>query len=65
MLVEDVPAVFTYFATPIQLVKPYLTGPALEPDVNGIQAVRWPGFASFGSVLEELYVSADAPTGRE
>ena len=65
VLVEDVPAVFTYFATPIQLVKPYLTGPALEPDVNGIQAVHWPGFASFGSVLEELYVSADAPTGRE
>ena len=65
VLVEDVPAVFTYFATPIQLVKPYLTGPALEPDTNGIQAVHWPGFATNGSAVYELYVSADAPTGRE
>jgi ABC-type transport system substrate-binding protein len=65
LLVEDVPAVFAYFATPIQLVKPYLTGPALEPDVNGIQAVHWPGFTTMCTVLNEIYVSADAPTGRE
>ena len=65
ILVEDVPAVFAYFVTPIQLVKPYLIGPALEPDNNGIAAVHWPGFATTGSALEEIYISADAPTGRE
>ena len=65
ILVEDVPAVFAYFVTPIQLIKPYLVGPALEPDNNGIAAVHWPGFATTAHALEELYVSADAPTGRE
>lgn len=65
ILVEDVPAVWAYFVTPIQLVKPYLIGPALEPDNNDIAAVHWPGFATTGHALEELYVSADAPTGRE
>jgi ABC-type transport system substrate-binding protein len=65
ILVEDVPAVFTYFATPIQLVKPYLVGPALEPDVSGIEAIHWPGFTTMSTVLEEIYVHADAPTGRE
>ncbi|MBA2556529.1 MAG: hypothetical protein H0V12_04165, partial [Chloroflexi bacterium] len=50
---------------PIQLVKPYLVGPALEPDVSGIQAIHWPGFSTTSTVLEEFYVLADAPTGRE
>ena len=65
ILVGDVPAVFAYFETPIQLIKPYLIGPALEPDTNGIAAVHWPGFAATAHAIEELYVSADAPTGRE
>lgn len=65
ILVEDVPAVWAYFVTPIQLVKPYLIGPALEPDINDIAAIHWPGFATTGYAIEELYVSADAPTGRE
>jgi len=64
ILVEDVPAVFTYFVTPIQLIKPYVTGPALEPDANGIAAIHWPGLALNGSALHELWISADAPTGR-
>lgn len=65
VLVEDVPAVWAYFETPIQLVKPYIVGPGLEPDVNGIAAVHWPGFATTGTAIEELYISADAPTGRD
>jgi ABC-type transport system substrate-binding protein len=65
VLVEDVPGVFTYFGTPIQLVKPYLVGPALEADASGITAIHWPGWELASTVLEELYVSADAPTGRE
>lgn len=65
ILVEDVPAVFAYFATPIQMAKPYLVGPALEPDANGIQAIHWPGWELASTVLEEIYISADAPTGRQ
>jgi ABC-type oligopeptide transport system substrate-binding subunit len=65
ILVEDVPAVWTYFVTPIQLIKPYVTGPALEPDGNGIAAIHWPGLALNGSAIHELYIGADAPAGRE
>lgn len=64
ILVEDVPAVFTYFETPVQLIKPYVTGEALEPDENGIAAVHWPAFAMFGTSLEGLYIAEGAPTGR-
>jgi peptide/nickel transport system substrate-binding protein/oligopeptide transport system substrate-binding protein len=63
ILVEDVPAVFTYFVTPIQLVKPYLTGPALEADENGIAAVHWPGFTTMSTVFPELYIRNDVPEG--
>jgi peptide/nickel transport system substrate-binding protein/oligopeptide transport system substrate-binding protein len=65
ILVEDVPAVWAYFVTPIQLIKPYITGAALEPDSNGIAAVHWPGLALNGSALHEIYVGADAPAGRQ
>jgi peptide/nickel transport system substrate-binding protein/oligopeptide transport system substrate-binding protein len=64
ILVEDVPAVFTYFSTPIQLVKPYLAGPALEPDKNGITAVHWPGYTTMDTVPAELYLGSDAPENR-
>jgi ABC-type transport system substrate-binding protein len=65
ILVEDVPAVFTYFVTPVQLIKPYVTGPALEPDNNGIAAIHWPNFEFNGSAIREIWIGADAPTGRE
>lgn len=64
ILVEDVPAVFAYFSTPIQLVKPYLAGPALEPDNNGITAVHWPGFTTMSTVPSELFLGEEAPEGR-
>lgn len=64
ILVEDVPAAFTFFMTPIQLLKPYVTGPALEADDNGITAIHWPGYGSASTVPEELYISSDAPSGR-
>ncbi len=64
ILVEDVPAVWAYFVTPIQLIKPYVTGPALEADSNGIAAIHWPGLASDGSALYELWISDEAPSGR-
>lgn len=65
ILVEDVPAVFAYFTTPIQLIKPYVKGAALTPDANGITAIHWPGFASNSTVTEELYIGADAPPDRQ
>jgi peptide/nickel transport system substrate-binding protein/oligopeptide transport system substrate-binding protein len=66
ILVEDVPAVFTYFQTPIQLFKPYVVGAAIEPDVNGIASLHFPGFlGGANSNLQTIFISADAPTGRE
>ena len=65
ILVEDVPAVWIYHATPVQLIKPWLKGPFLEPDENGITAMHWPGYTSMSTVPAELYVTTDAPVGRE
>lgn len=65
ILVEDVPAVFAYYNTPIQLIKPYIKGDALVADSNGITAMHWPGFSCFSTVWEELYIGADAPSGRQ
>ncbi|CAN0463559.1 unnamed protein product, partial [Phaeothamnion confervicola] len=64
ILVEDVPAVFTYFIKPNQLVQPYLKGQFLEPDTNGISAIHWPGFVTSSTVPEEMYVGNDAPADR-
>lgn len=65
ILVEDVPGVFIYHETPVQLVKPWIKGAVLEPDANGITSVHWPGYTSMSTVPAELYIGADAPVGRE
>ena len=62
ILVEDVPGVFVYHGTPAQLIKPWLKGPFLEPDANGISALHWPNFTTMSTVPEEMYVSSDAPS---
>ncbi len=64
VLVEDVPGVFVYHETPVQLVKPWVKGPALEADANGITSIHWPGYTAMSTVTGELYISADAPVGR-
>jgi ABC-type transport system substrate-binding protein len=64
ILVEDVPGVFVYHETPVQLVKPWLKGAFLEPDKNGITSLHWPGYSSMSTVPAELYIGADAPPGR-
>ena len=64
VLVEDVPGVFVYHETPVQLVKPWVKGPALEADANGITSIHWPGYTAMSTVPGELYISADAPVGR-
>jgi ABC-type transport system substrate-binding protein len=61
ILVEDVPAVFIYHATEVQLIKPWLKGEFIAPDKNGIAALHWPDFTTMSTVPEEMYVSADAP----
>jgi ABC-type transport system substrate-binding protein len=64
ILVEDVPAVFVFHGTPVQFVKPWVKGAALEPDANGITSIHWPGYTAMSTVPAELYIGADAPPGR-
>jgi peptide/nickel transport system substrate-binding protein/oligopeptide transport system substrate-binding protein len=64
ILVGDVPGVFVYHETPVQLVKPYMAGPALTPDENGLTNIHWPGYCAMSTVPAELYVGADAPADR-
>ena len=65
ILVEDVPGVFVYHDTPVQLIKPWVKGEFKEPDKNGIASLHWPGYTSMSTVPAELYIGADAPAGRE
>jgi len=65
VLVTDVPAVFAYFLTPNQLIKPYIVGEALTPDKTGISSVHWPGLGLDGSAIQGIYIRNDAPSGRE
>lgn len=61
ILVEDVPGVFVYHGTPVQFVKPWLKGDFIKPDVNGITSMHFPGFTVLSTVLQEIYIGADAP----
>jgi peptide/nickel transport system substrate-binding protein/oligopeptide transport system substrate-binding protein len=64
VLVEDVPAVFIYHDTPVQLIKPWVLGEFKQPDANGIASLHWPGYTAMSTVPAELYIGADAPVGR-
>ena len=64
LLVSDVPGVFVYHETPVQLIKPWVKGEFIAPDKNGITSVHWPGFSATSTVLGELYIGKDAPAGR-
>jgi oligopeptide transport system substrate-binding protein len=61
ILVTDVPGVFVYHGTPVQLIKPWLKGEFLTADENGITAMHWPGYATMSTVTQELYIGKDAP----
>ena len=63
ILVEDVPGVFVYHETPVQLIKPWVKGEFIEPDVNGITSLHWPGYTAMSTVPAELSIGADAPVG--
>jgi peptide/nickel transport system substrate-binding protein/oligopeptide transport system substrate-binding protein len=62
IMVEDVPCVFIFHGTEVQLIKPWLKGPFKEPDENGIAAMHWPSFATMSTVPSELYIGSDAPS---
>lgn len=59
ILVEDVGGVWAYHNTPGDLIKPYLVGPALEPDNAGFGAWHWPYFSSFSNLLSGVYIRND------
>jgi ABC-type transport system substrate-binding protein len=59
ILVDDVGGVFVYHQTPGDMIKPFLKGPALEPDANGVAAWHWPGFSGFSDLLSGVYISND------
>jgi peptide/nickel transport system substrate-binding protein/oligopeptide transport system substrate-binding protein len=61
ILVEDVPGVFVYHGTPVQLIKPWLKGEFLTADENGITAMHWPGYSTTSTVAQDLYIGAEAP----
>ena len=61
ILVEDVPGVFIYHATPIQMIKPWLGGTFKDADVNGIEALHWPNYTTMSTVPEELYLTSEVP----
>ena len=65
ILVNDAAFVFAYHQTPGDLIKPYLTGPALEPDANGVAAWHWPGFSSFSDLLSGVYISNEVSNYRQ
>lgn len=65
ILVEDVGGVFVYHQTPGDLIKPYIKGPALEPDENGVSAWHWPGFSSFSDLLSGVYITNEVSNYRQ
>jgi ABC-type transport system substrate-binding protein len=65
ILVNDAAFVFAYHQTPGDLIKPYLKGPALEPDANGVAAWHWPGFSSFSDLLSGIYISNEVSNYRQ
>jgi ABC-type transport system substrate-binding protein len=65
ILVDDAGFVFVYHQTPGDLIKPFLNGPALEPDENGVAAWHWPGFSSFSDLLSGVYITNEVSNYRQ
>jgi len=65
VLVSDVPGVFIYHETPVQLIKPYIAGPALQPDKSGNKSLHWPGYTTADSVPSGLYITKDVTKMRK
>lgn len=65
ILVSDVPGVFVYHETPVQLIKPYVAGPALQADKSGNKSLHWPGYTTADSVPSGLYITKDVTKTRK
>ncbi len=65
ILVEDVGGIFVYHQTPGDLIKPFIKGPALEPDANGVSAWHWPGFSTFSDLLSGVYITNEVSNFRQ
>ncbi|MCS6828824.1 MAG: ABC transporter substrate-binding protein, partial [Caldilinea sp.] len=65
ILVEDAAFIFVYHQTPGDLIKPFIKGPALEPDNNGVAAWHWPGFSTFSDLLSGVYITKDVANYRQ
>ncbi len=61
ILVEDVPGVFIYHETPVQLIKPWVRGDALEPDESGNTSIHWPRYTTMSTVPGGLYITDEVP----
>ncbi|MFN8513923.1 MAG: peptide ABC transporter substrate-binding protein [Thermomicrobiales bacterium] len=59
ILVSDVPGVFVYHETPLQLFKPWVKGEALEPDKLGNKSLHWPGYSTTTTAPNGLYMTKD------
>lgn len=59
ILVTDVPGVFVYHETPLQLFKPWVKGEALEPDKLGNKSLHWPGYSTTTTAPNGLYMTKD------
>ncbi len=64
ILVEDLGGLFVYHVTPGDLIKPYLAGPALEPDKAGMAGWHWPYFSSYSDLLSGVYITNDVSNYR-
>ena len=58
-LVSDVPGVFVYHATPLQLIKPWVKGAALDADKYGNKSLHWPGYSSATTAMNGFYMTKD------
>jgi peptide/nickel transport system substrate-binding protein/oligopeptide transport system substrate-binding protein len=59
ILVSDVPGVFVFHETPLQLFKPYVKGEALEPDKLGNKSLHWPGYTTATLAPNGFYMTKD------
>ncbi|HEX5506820.1 MAG TPA: peptide ABC transporter substrate-binding protein, partial [Thermomicrobiales bacterium] len=59
ILVTDVPGVFVYHSTPLQIFQPYITGDALKADNHGNASLHWPGYTTADTSINGLYATKD------
>jgi oligopeptide transport system substrate-binding protein len=59
VLVSDVPGVFVYHETPLQLFQPWVKGEALEPDKLGNKSLHWPGYSTTTTAPNGFYMTKD------